>query len=181
MLPARRVWWRLLLESVLDTLVPDSSSPWKNRLQTASQTLAVPSGGWLPRLAPQSVVPGAPIFEGRLGGIRRCGADFPPRSRGFCLPTLVFPSSPAPSLMSVCTFTKVLRTASTLTCSCLYLFRGGFWGLESMKEPSSTLALGPAIEATAIKTKIVACLGSVGERGLRVTLGGLYELKKTGL
>lgn len=83
--------------------------------------------------------------------------------------------------MSVCTFTKVLRTASTLTCSCLYLFRGGFWGLESVKEPSSTLALGPAIEATAIKTKIVACLGSVGERGLRVTLGGLYELKKTGL
>lgn len=179
MLPARRVWWRLLLESVLDTLVPDSSSPWKNRLQTASQTLAVPSGGWL--LAPQSVVPGAPTSEGRLGGIRRCGADFPPRSRGFCLPTLVFPSSPAPSLMSVCTFTKVLRTASTLTCSCLYLFRGGFWGLESVKEPSRTLALGPAIEATAIKTKIVACLGSVGERGLRVTLGGLYELKKTGL
>lgn len=108
--------------SVLDTLVPDSSSPWKNRLQTASQTLAVPSGGWLPRLAPQSVVPGAPISEGRLGGIRRCGADFPPRSRGFCLPTLVFPSSPAPSLMSVCTFTKVLSAQPPLSLAlvCIY-------------------------------------------------------------
>lgn len=30
-----------------------------------------------------------------------------------------------------------------------------------MKEPSSTLPLGPAIEATATKTKTVACLGSV--------------------
>lgn len=58
---------------------------------------------------------------------------------------------------------------------------GGISGLESVEEPSSILALGLAIEATAIKTKIVACIGSVVKRGLRITLEGLHELKITGL
>lgn len=55
--------------------------------------------------------------------------------------------------------------------------RGGISGLESVDEPSRTLALGLAVEATAIKTKIVACLGSVVKRGLWVTLEGLHELR----
>lgn len=52
-----------------------------------------------------------------------------------------------------------------------------------MKEPSSSaLALGLAIEATATKTKFVACLESVVKRGLRVTvLRGLYGFENNWL
>lgn len=96
---ARRGGWRLLLDSVPGTLVPDSSSPWKNRLQTVSQTPADPSGVWLPHLAHRSV--GRSVgrsWDSDLGGM--VGRDSALWSRLSSTASLSTDTvRPAPSLM----------------------------------------------------------------------------------
>lgn len=119
---ARRGGWRLLLDSVPGTLVPDSSSPWKNRLQTVSQTPADPSGVWLPHLAHRSVGRSVLGLRPRRDGWARFSAVEPT-----FLHRLSFHRHCPPR-----TFTNVLCTASTLALI-LYLYSEAFLGLKARK------------------------------------------------